>query len=98
MKFAKVVFWIAGAFGLFASVGLYFQPGSPVYYGLIAGVETLGHGQVNSDGASNRTKLRAELVPVQILSKVSTHRLFFETPHITLGLIPEGLAHRAITL
>ena len=38
MKFAKIVFWIAGAFGLIASVGLYFQPGSYVYYGLIAGV------------------------------------------------------------
>ena len=36
MKFAKAVFWIAGAFGLLASVRLYFQPGSYVYYGLIA--------------------------------------------------------------
>ena len=38
MKFAKIVFWIAGALGLVASVGLYFQPGSHAYYGLIAGV------------------------------------------------------------
>jgi len=36
MKFAKIVFGIAGALGLFASAGLYFQPGSYVYYGLIA--------------------------------------------------------------
>jgi hypothetical protein len=38
MKFAKIVFWIAGALGLLASVGLYFEAGSYVYYGLIAGV------------------------------------------------------------
>jgi hypothetical protein len=38
MKFAKIVFWIAGALGLVASVGLYLQPGSYLYYGLIAGV------------------------------------------------------------
>jgi len=38
MKFAKIVFWIAGALCLVASVGLYLQPGSHAYYGLIAGV------------------------------------------------------------
>lgn len=38
MRFVKIVFWIAGALGLLASVGLYFQSGSYVYYGLIAGV------------------------------------------------------------
>ena len=38
MKFAKIVFWIAGALGLLASVGPYIQPGSHAYYGLIAGV------------------------------------------------------------
>ncbi len=38
MKFTKIVFWIAGLFGLVASVGLYFTTGSYVYYGLIAGV------------------------------------------------------------
>ena len=38
MTFARVVFVIAGAFGAIACVGLYFAPGSPTYYGLIAGV------------------------------------------------------------
>jgi hypothetical protein len=38
MKFAKIVFWIAGAFGLLASVAMYFQSGPNAYYGLIAGV------------------------------------------------------------
>jgi hypothetical protein len=38
MKFAKIVFWIAGGLGVLASVGLYVQPGSHAYYGLIAGV------------------------------------------------------------
>jgi hypothetical protein len=35
MKFAKIVFWIAGLFGLIACVGLYMQPGSYVFYGII---------------------------------------------------------------
>jgi hypothetical protein len=38
VKFAKAVFWIAGALGLLAAGGLYFQPGTYIYYGLIAGV------------------------------------------------------------
>jgi hypothetical protein len=38
MKFAKIVFWLAGLFGLFACAGLYFQPGSYVYFGLIGTV------------------------------------------------------------
>ena len=38
MKFAQIVFWIAGLFGLAACAGLYCQPGSYVYYGLIGTV------------------------------------------------------------
>ncbi len=36
MKFARIVFWIAGAFGMVAIVPLYRTPGEPVYYGLLA--------------------------------------------------------------
>lgn len=36
MKFARVVFWIAGAFGALALVPLYRQPGEPMYYGFLA--------------------------------------------------------------
>ena len=36
MKFARIVFWIAGAFGIVALVFLYLTPGSPIYYGLLA--------------------------------------------------------------
>jgi len=32
MKFARIVFAIAGALGVVASIGLYFTPGSFVYY------------------------------------------------------------------
>lgn len=38
MKLAKIIFWLAGALGLLATVGLYMQPGYYLYYGLIAGV------------------------------------------------------------
>jgi len=38
MKFARFVFAIAGALGVVASIGLYFTPGSFVYYGLIAAI------------------------------------------------------------
>ena len=36
MKFARVVFWIAGAFGVAALVPLYRTPGNPTYYGMLA--------------------------------------------------------------
>jgi len=36
MIFARVVFWVAGAFGILALVPLYRTPGNPVYYGLLA--------------------------------------------------------------
>jgi hypothetical protein len=36
MTFARVVFWIAGSFGLAALIPLYRTPGSPLYYGLLA--------------------------------------------------------------
>jgi hypothetical protein len=36
MKFARWLFWIAGAFGLVAIYPLYRVPGSPTYYGLLA--------------------------------------------------------------
>src|SRR5437016_4272675 len=38
MKFARVVFAIGGALGIAATIGLYFTPGSFVYYGLIAAI------------------------------------------------------------
>jgi hypothetical protein len=39
MKFAKIVFWIAGAFGLLAIIPLYLQPGGTnAYYGLLGTV------------------------------------------------------------
>jgi len=36
MIFARVVFWVAGAFGIFALVPLYRAPGNATYYGLLA--------------------------------------------------------------
>ncbi|MGA3295438.1 MAG: hypothetical protein ABSE45_15830 [Candidatus Acidiferrales bacterium] len=36
MKFARAVFWIAGAFGAAAIIPLYRTPGSATYYGLLA--------------------------------------------------------------
>jgi hypothetical protein len=36
MKFARWLFWIAGAFGLAAIYPLYRVPGTPTYYGLLA--------------------------------------------------------------
>ena len=36
MRFARWLFWIAGAFGLAAIYPLYRVPGSPTYYGLLA--------------------------------------------------------------
>jgi hypothetical protein len=36
MKFAKIVFWIAGAFGVVAVISLYRMPGDTIYYGLLA--------------------------------------------------------------
>jgi hypothetical protein len=36
MKFARIVFWIAGAFGMVAIGPMYRTPGAPVYYGLLA--------------------------------------------------------------
>jgi hypothetical protein len=36
MKFARWLFWIAGAFGLAAIYPLYHMPGTPTYYGLLA--------------------------------------------------------------
>lgn len=36
MIFARVVFWIAGAFGIFAIVPLYRASGNATYYGLLA--------------------------------------------------------------
>ena|SRR5579863_8859027 len=36
MRFSKIVFWIAGAFGLIAIVPLYLMPGNTLYYGLLA--------------------------------------------------------------
>jgi hypothetical protein len=36
MKFAKIVFWIAAAFGLIAIVPLYLRGGDTLYYGLLA--------------------------------------------------------------
>ena len=38
MKFARWIFWIAGAFGLAVIYPLYRVPGSPTYYGLVATV------------------------------------------------------------
>jgi len=35
MKFARWVFWVAGAFGLAAIYPLYRQPGSVTYYGIV---------------------------------------------------------------
>jgi hypothetical protein len=35
MKFARWVFWVAGAFGLAAIVPLYRMPGSVTYYGIV---------------------------------------------------------------
>jgi len=36
MTFARVVFWIAGAYGAVVLVPLYRQPGEPIYYGFLA--------------------------------------------------------------
>jgi hypothetical protein len=36
MRFARWLFWIAGAFGLTATYPLYHVPGTPTYYGLLA--------------------------------------------------------------
>lgn len=36
MKFARVVFWVAGAFGAIVLIPLYRTPGNPMYYGLLA--------------------------------------------------------------
>ena len=36
MKFSRVVFWIAGAFGALALVPLYMKPGDAMYYGFLA--------------------------------------------------------------
>lgn len=36
MIFARVVFWVAGAFGLAVLVPLYRAPGNPTYYGFLA--------------------------------------------------------------
>ncbi len=36
MIFARIVFWIAGAFGIFALVPLYRAPGNYMYYGFLA--------------------------------------------------------------
>jgi len=35
MKFAKIVFWIAGALGLIAIIPMYMMPGSNAYYGVL---------------------------------------------------------------
>jgi hypothetical protein len=35
MKFAKVVFWIAGGLGIPAAISMYFQPGPSYYYASI---------------------------------------------------------------
>lgn len=36
MKFARIVFWIAGAFGILAIIPLYLMGGDTLYYGLLA--------------------------------------------------------------
>jgi hypothetical protein len=36
MKFGRIVFWLAGAFGLLALVPLYQRPGDAMYYGMLA--------------------------------------------------------------
>jgi hypothetical protein len=36
MIFARIVFWVAGTFGLLALVPLYRAPGNATYYGLLA--------------------------------------------------------------
>ncbi|MDE3109020.1 MAG: hypothetical protein KGL02_03665 [Acidobacteriota bacterium] len=36
MIFARVVFWVAGAFGLAALIPLYRAPGNPTYFGFLA--------------------------------------------------------------
>ena len=38
MTFARVVFALSGALGLVACAGVYLQPGTPTFFGLIAGV------------------------------------------------------------
>ena len=36
MIFARIVFWVAGAFGILALVPLYRAPGDAAYYGMLA--------------------------------------------------------------
>ncbi len=36
MKFARVVFWLAGGMGALALIPLYLTPGDPMYYGMLA--------------------------------------------------------------
>ena len=38
MKFAKAVFLIAGIIGVPAAIGMYFTPGTEVYYGSLAAI------------------------------------------------------------
>jgi hypothetical protein len=96
MRFAKIVFWIAGALGLLASVGLYFQPGSYVYYGLIAGV--LSWQVVFFLIASDPERYRPMMIPAMLEKLIWVVTLLYfhlrgqvTASELASGVIPHGL-------